>query len=67
MALGRNGDQTCGCLLSWRERVLISLVTKDFLRRILPVPVGFGEGPLTVATAATQARRHELVFMPEAV
>src|SRR6516162_10955271 len=37
LALGRNGDQTCGCLLTWRERVLISLVTKDFLRRF---PVG---------------------------
>jgi hypothetical protein len=34
------------------------------LRRIFPVPAGFGEGPLTAPTAATQARRHELVFMP---
>ena len=32
LALGRNGDRTCGCLLSWRERISISLVTKDFLR-----------------------------------
>ena len=51
MALGRNGDQTCGCLLSWRERVLISLVTKDFLRRIPPVAGRSSEGTLTEPTA----------------
>ena len=33
MALGRNGDQTCGWLLSWVERISISSVTNDFLRR----------------------------------
>ena len=61
MALGRNGDQT---LLSWRERVLISLVTKDFLRRIFTVPAGSGEGRLTEPTAAAQPWRRERVLMP---
>jgi len=51
LALGRNGDQTCGCLLTWRERVLISLVTKDFLRRDLAVGARTSEGRLSTPEA----------------
>jgi len=65
VALGRNGDQTCGCLLSWRERVLISLVTKDFLRRIPPVAGRSSEGALTEPTADARACRWELVKVPD--
>ena len=40
--------------LSWRERVLVSLVTKVFLRRVSPIAVRTGESLLTKPTAATQ-------------
>ena len=34
-------------LLSWRERVLVSLVTKVFLRRNPATPMDRGEGPVS--------------------
>jgi hypothetical protein len=67
VALGRNGDQTCGCLLSWVERISISSVTNDLLRRVSPIASRLGEGRLTERTSAVRPSYRGLLFMARRV